>query len=344
VRRLIPVLGALAALLTACSAPSQGPQSSPTASTAPAVPGYRLVADLPLPGNGSRWAYSVLDARSGRLYLAHQGTGQIVVVDTAQQRVVTTVPGVDSVQGLALSGTGRLYATATARDQVAVIDTASGRVVDRVSAGGGPDGLTYVSSSSRLFVSDGRDGGEMVVDATSDRPRMQIGLGPGPADSQFDPWTGRVLVTIAGSSELVAIDPATERVVARYPLPGCQGADGLAVDVATQDRAFVSCGGNARLLCVDLGTGQSTSSLGVGTGPDLMALDLALHRLYVASESGVLTVIDTAGTDPLVLTHGLAGRGAHSVAVDPNTHLVYLPLPGPGGRSVLRVLAPAPDA
>ena len=41
-----------------------------------------------------------------------------------------------------------------------------------------------------------------------------------------------------------------------------------------------------------------------------------------------------------MLTHGFAGPGAHSVAVDPNTHLVYLPLANLGGRSVLRVLAP----
>jgi DNA-binding beta-propeller fold protein YncE len=339
VRRLTPLLAVLAALVAGCGAPPGVP--GPTASDiGPSLPGYRLVADLPLPGDGSRWSYQALDARSGRLYLAHQGDGQVVVLDTAQQKVVAIVPGIDSVQGLALSGTGRLYASSNARNQVAVIDLASGRVIDRVAVGGGPDGLTYASSVGRLFVSDSRDGSETVVDAATDRPLTRIDVGPAPADSQFDPWTGRVLVAVGGSQQLVAIDPAAERVVARYPLPGCQDADGLAVDVSSQDRAFVSCGGNARLLCVDLGSNQPTSSLPVGARPDLLALDLALHRLYVASESGVLTVIDTAGTDPVVLSRGQVGRGAHTVALDPTSHLIYLPVTESSGSSVLRVLSP----
>jgi DNA-binding beta-propeller fold protein YncE len=75
-------------------------------------------------------------------------------------------------------------------------------------------------------------------------------------------------------------------------------------------------------------------------GPDTLALDPTLHRLYVASASGVLTVIDTAGSELTVLARGYAGPEAHSVAVDPDTHLVYLPLAGVRGRSVVRVLAP----
>jgi DNA-binding beta-propeller fold protein YncE len=147
-------------------------------------------------------------------------------------------------------------------------------------------------------------------------------------------------VSSSGARELVAVDPVSEAVVARYPMPGCDDADGVQVDVSTEDRAFVGCGGNARLQRVDLVTGRAGASLEVGAGPDLLAIDLALHRLYVASESGVLTVVDTAGDEPSVLTRGFAGPNAHSVAVDPNTHLVYLPLGNLGGRSVLRVLAP----
>ena len=50
--------------------------------------------------------------------------------------------------------------------------------------------------------------------------------------------------------------------------------------------------------------------------------------------------MDTAGAEPTVLTRGFAGPAAHSVAVDPDTHQVYLPLASLNGRSVLRVLAP----
>jgi len=338
VRRLTAFVGpALAVLLTACAAAG----AVPGPSVAAAVPGYRTVADLPLPGGASRWSYQVFDPRTSRLYLAHQGGSEVVVVDTQQQRVVATVPGIESVHGLALaSSIGRLYAGAEARGEVAVIDLASARVVARVPTGSGPDGVAYAASAGRLFVADGTSGAETVVDVRSNRAMARLDVGDGPSDTEVDPASGRVLVPVGGGRALVAIDATSLAVVARYPLPGCDDADGVQVDVSSLDRAFVSCGGNARLQGIDLGTGAMDPPIEVGTGPDLMGIDLALHRLYVASESGVLTVVDTAGAEPAVLTRGFAGPDAHSVAIDPNTHLVYLPLAGVGGRSVLRVLAP----
>ena len=328
--------GVVAACATAGRAsPPAGPD------TAAAVPGYRTVAEVRLPGAAARWDYQLLDGRTGRLYLAHQGADQVVVVDTAQLRVVGTVPAIESVQGLALApALGRLYAAATARNEVAVIDVTSGEVLARVPAGEAPDGLAYVSSPARLFVSDSGGTAETIIDVESNRPRGRIELGAGLGDSQYDPWTGRVLVAVAARHELVALDPRSEKVVARYPLPGCDGAQGVQVDVAGQDRAFVACEGNGRLLALDLDTGRVTASLEVGADPDVLSLDPALHRLYVASESGVLTVVDAAGQGLAVLARGPAGPNAHSVAVDPDTHLVYLPLASVQGRSVLRVLAP----
>ena len=340
-RRLIAVPGlAIVALLAACAMPgATSPAGGDTA--AAAVPGYRTVADLPLPGGSSRWAYQVLDSRTGRLYLAHQGASEVVIVDTLQQRVIATVPGIESVHGLALAAAiGRLYAAANAGGEVAVIDLASARVVARVPTGAGPDGVAYASSAGRLFVANGAGGGETIVDVRSNRPLARVDVGDAPSDSQIDPSSGRVLVSSSGRRELVALDPVSQMVVARYPIPSCDDADGVQVDVSRQDRAFVSCGGNARLEGVDLVTGRASPPLEVGAGPDLLAIDLALHRLYVASESGILTVVDTAGVEPTVLTRGFAGPDAHSVAVDPDTHLVYLPLASVGGRSVLRVLAP----
>jgi YVTN family beta-propeller protein len=341
VQRLTALLGAaLAVLVVACAAPGV-PLQAADASTAVTVPGYRLVTDLPMTGGPSRWEYAVLDSAGDRLYLAHRGASQVVVVDTVAPQVVATVSGIDSVHGLALApGLGRVYASASGRDEVAVIDVASARVVARVPAGRGPNGLAFVSSPGRLFVSDEHGTGDTVIDALTDRPRSRVELGQGVGDSQFDPWSGRVLVAVASRHELVALDPGSEAVVATYPLPGCEGADAVQVDVSGRDRVFVDCATNARLVGVDLDTGRVSPALEVGAGPDVMALDPALHRLYVASESGVLTVVATDGLDLQVVASGEAGPDAHSVAVDPDTHLVYLPLASVDGRPVLRILAP----
>jgi len=105
-------------------------------------------------------------------------------------------------------------------------------------------------------------------------------------------------------------------------------------------RVFVACESNAKLVVLDLATRRVTDVMKVGDGPDVLALDPALHRLYVASESGNLAVFE-AGPRVRKPGSGNAGPNAHSVSVDPGTHVVYLPLTDVSGHPVLRELVPA---
>ncbi len=67
------------------------------------------------------------------------------------------------------------------------------------------------------------------------------------------------------------------------------------------------------------------ANLPVGGGPDSVAYDPDLHRLYSAGVAGVLTVIEQDGPNTYhrlgaVKTH----YGAHTLAVDPVSHRVYV--------------------
>jgi hypothetical protein len=62
----------------------------------------------------------------------------------------------------------------------------------------------------------------------------------------------------------------------------------------------------------------------------------------VAAEDGVLTVLARDAGGVREIARGSAGPNAHSVAVDPETHHIYLPLMNVGGRPVLRELAVEP--
>ena len=98
--------------------------------------------------------------------------------------------------------------------------------------------------------------------------------------------------------------------------------------------------GNATLAVVDLRTMRTTQRLRVGDDPDVLAWDPEWRRLYVASESGVLSSFWVVG-DTLLPLGDLRVPRAHTVSVDPRSHRVYLPLESVGGRPVLRVLEPA---
>jgi len=321
-------------LAIACS-----PGGSRTGESA-AVPGYQVVRDVRLPGDTSRWDYQVYDPGSHRLYIAHLGASQIVIYDTLGQRVAGVIDGVDQVHGLVLApDLGRLYASATGRNQVAVVDTSRLKVVATAPTGDYPDGLAYVPDAGKVYVSNEHDSFDTVLDARTNRSLGRVEVGGAIGNTQYDPATHLVNVASGSDNRLVVIDPGRDAVLGRYPLSGCDGAHGVYLDSPEQHRIFVACEGNARLAVFDLGAKTVTTVVRVGDGPDVLALDPNLHRLYVASESGTLSVFDVAGPVRRV-AEGSAGPNAHSVAVDPDSHLVYLPLTDVAGHPVLRELRP----
>ena len=301
-------------------------------------PVLTLVADVPLPGGTGRFDYQSLDPESGRLYIAHMGTGRLLVFDTKANRVVQSIPGFPTVTGvLAVPALHRVYASAAGSHQLDVLDAATLRVRARLGGIRFPDGIAYATEAGKIFVSDEFGRQEVVVDARADSILARIPLGGEAGNTQYDSVAKRIWVTVQTRNQLVAIDPVTERVVGRFDLAGADHPHGFYLD-APRRLAYVSCEGNAKLLVVDLTTMRVTESHSVGKDPDVLAFDPGLRRLYVASEAGVVSVFQERDRTLRPIGEYRA-PAAHSVAVDPTTHRVYLPLKDVGGRPVLRILA-----
>jgi DNA-binding beta-propeller fold protein YncE len=150
-----------------------------------------------------------------------------------------------------------------------------------------------------------------------------------------DPTSRQMLVDVHSRNELAVIDPATLAVTRRMPLPGCDHDHGLALDPAHR-LAFVACDANATLLSVDLDTWQILDIQRVGDDPDVLAYDPTAGRLYVAAESGWLTILDQHDRRLTIADRAHLADNAHVVAVDPATHRSYYPVPhGPDGRPAL---------
>jgi DNA-binding beta-propeller fold protein YncE len=110
------------------------------------------------------------------------------------------------------------------------------------------------------------------------------------------------------------------------PLPGCDHDHGLTID-SPHRLAFIACDGNGALLTLDLNTWRITGTATVGDGPDVLAYDPRASRLYVAAESGQVTVLQRHGRRLDVISSGYLAENAHVVAVDPGTGRSYYPVP-----------------
>ncbi|MFL6110908.1 MAG: YncE family protein [Catenulispora sp.] len=300
----------------------------------------RQTASVPLPGDPSRFDYAGLDAKAGLLFIAHLGAGQVVEVDVAAGKVVRTIDGISAVHGvLVVPELRRVFATATGANQMVVLDEDTGAILSRTPTGAFPDGLAYDPVRRAVWTTDESGGSETVIDPTG-AARGTVELGGEAGNNAFDPVSGTILVDVQSRNQLAQIDPATLAVTRHLDLPGCDHDHGLALDAA--DRlAFVACDGNARLLTVDLNAWRVTANIPVGVDPDVLGWDQAAKRLYVACESGWLTIADLHGKTLASAASAHFADGAHIVAVDPATHRSYYPIAdGPAGKPVLLVEEP----
>lgn len=301
----------------------------------------RAVGDVALPGSANRFDYQSVDPERRRLYISHMDAGRVIVFDLDGGRVVAEVGGTPRVTGVwAVPSQHAIYASAAGAHAVVVIDEQTLKVTATIGRMRFPDGIAYAPAEQKVFVSDEAGGVDVVIDARTNRERSTIALGGEAGNTHYDSVSHCVLVAVQTRNQLVAIDPGSERVVARYELPGADHPHGFTIDEPGR-LAFVSCEGNGQLLVVDLRTMQVLSHQAVGDEPDVLAWDAAWRRLYVASESGVLnSFVADGGT--LHPTGEIRAAHAHTVAVDPRTHRVYLPLENISGRPVLRILEPTP--
>lgn len=310
---------------------------TPGARSAAAV--LTKVADIPMPGRPVRFDYQVFDPSNERLYIAHMSADQLVVVDTAKREVLANLDGFRDVHGVTLAPQiHRLYASVTGKHEVVAVDTGTLKIVGSAGPVVYPDGLAYAPAQNKVFVSDEHGGVDAVVDASTNRLIGNISLGGGAGNTVYDSGSGHVLVAVHGLNLLAVIDPVTDTIIQRLALPGLKNPHGIALDNGGR-LAFVAGEENHTLALIDLKTLTELATYQVGEDPDVLAYDPGLKRLYVSAESGTVTVFANEGRK-LKLLGSIQMPHAHTVSVDPKTHLVYFPLQDIDGRPVLRVMQP----
>jgi DNA-binding beta-propeller fold protein YncE len=289
------------------------------------------VADIPMPGPAVRFDYQTFDASSGRLYIAHMNADHLVVFDTSKRQVVANLDGFERVHGVNVAPEiHRLYASVTGNRQVAAVDTESLKTLGTAGPITYPDGLAYVPKQNKVFVSDEHGAVDAVIDGASNKLIANIPLRGGAGNTVYDSVSGYILIAVHGVNLLAVIDPATNQIVSRIPLPGIKNPYGIALDTGGRI-AFIAGEENHSLAMVDLQTMKILSTYEVGEDPDVLAYDPSLKRLYVSAESGTVTIFQNHGKS-LTLLGSLEMPHAHTVSVDPKTHLVYLPLENVDGH------------
>jgi DNA-binding beta-propeller fold protein YncE len=301
------------------------------------------VADVPLPGGATRFDYQEIDKAKGQLVVAHMNDNSVLILDVADGSVRASLPNIPTPRGVAVADdVGIIFVTSTP-SHVVLIDNTTLTESTRVTTGTAPDGDGWDPDDKILGVSDQGDGALSLIANSGMGTRTAVPLGTETGNVVYDPTRKQFWITVVRSSppdQLVEVEPTSATVTTRIDLPGCDGAHGLRLH-PDGNSAFIACENNDMLARVDLGGAHAVSLGATGAGPDVLSLDPGLGWLYVAAESGDLTVFDIAQPGVALVGHDHPGASSHTVAADPATHRVFFPLPkGSNGTPVLRIMKP----
>lgn len=282
---------------------------------------------LPKSGALSILDYLTIDGRD--LFVTNVSDGEVDKIalggsslTTAPIAVLAGPPAahgvvVDPVSGLA-------YVTRSEANTVDVFDPATMRLVKRIPVADDADAIFYDPANKLVYADSGDAKVATVIDPATRAKVATIPLGGAPEFAAFDGRTGLLYQNLKDANSVVAVDLAKRSVTGRWPLDQCVGPSGMAIDVA-QRRLFVVCSGNARLVVFSLDNHRVGSTMAIGGGPDSVAYDPVLHRVYATGRSGVLSVIQQDSPDRYRRLDQISLHyGAHTLVVDPASHQLYV--------------------
>jgi YVTN family beta-propeller protein len=282
---------------------------------------YGVVDKLKVGGEG-KWDYPSLDSASHRLYLS-RGT-HVLVVDTADGKVLGDIADTAGVHGIAIAADlGRGFISAGKSNQVKVFDLNTRQVLTTLDVGSKPDAILYDQPTHQVFAFNGHSNNVSVIDAKTSAVVATVALGGGPEFAQTD-GSGMIYVNIESKNELAALDARQHKVTAHWPLPGCEGPTGLALDTA-HHRSFSVCA-NAKMAILDTSTGKAIATLPIGAHADGAAFDRDRQDAFSANGDGTLTVVHETDADHFAVAQIVTtAPGARTIALDGATHKIYLP-------------------
>jgi DNA-binding beta-propeller fold protein YncE len=287
--------------------------------------------------------YVTAEPGTGRVFVS-RGT-HVMVVDGATGKVIGDIPDAPRVHGVGLAEkAGHGFTTNGGDSTVTMFDLKTLTSLRKIKVPvGGLDGIMYDEADDRIILTNHSRpiGTAVAIDPASGNIVGSAELEDNAPEGAASDGKGRLFVNNEGKNTIQVLDAKSMKVLASWPLAGCDGPTGIAYD-ATSNRIFSGCGKSS--VVVDASSGKVVATIPNGDGVDALGWDPVQKLIYIpAGRDGNVTVVHQDSPDKYTVVATVPTmRGAKTIAVDPVRHVAYLfqpeygpaPAPGPG--------APAP--
>lgn len=266
-----------------------------------------------------------------QLYVAHTPNNNLDVIDCATGKYLRSIPSLEGIAGALVSEEHDLVFTSNrGENTVGVFAAGHEDALTKVTVGVKPNGLAYDPGRALLIAANVGDpslAGSFTVSVVDVSARAMITDIPVPGRTRwaiFDPDTGRFYINIAHPPQIVVIESANPRRVARaFPISSV-GPHGLDLDPVTR-RLFCACDGKA-LVALDARSGLELARAELAGVPDVIVFNRDRRHLYVAiGDPGLIEVFETDGMRQVEAIR--TEKGAHTLGFDQTYAMVYAFLP-----------------
>jgi YVTN family beta-propeller protein len=309
---------------------------SATTTVKAAMPHYLVKERMSL-GAPTKWDFTDIDQIRHRLYLSRGDHVQVLQLPSGKP--IGEIPNTAGVHGIAFAQDLNLGFTSNgASNSVTVFDLETMKIKQEIKIPGiNPDVILYEPLSHKLFTFNGKSHDVSVIDARTLAVVATIEATGRPEFAVSD-GAGKIFFNIEDNAGINVIDVASNSIVERWVLKGCDEPSGLAID-AKRARLFSTCQ-NKVMAVTDARTGERVANVGIGEHPDAVVYDADTQRIFTSNGGGggTLTIIHQNDSDHYTVAENVATeKGAKTMAFDNVSKTVYLPTVVNSNFSVLVV-------
>ena len=269
-------------------------------------------------GSPGGWDYIAVGP-DHKIYVSH-GT-QVNILDQQSGDSVGVIPNTTGVHGIAFDGS-RGYTSNGRLNTVTVFDIKTSAVLKQIPVGQNPDAIMYDPFSKKIITCNGRSHDLSVIDPESGAVVSTIALDGKPETAVSDE-AGKIFINIEDKNKIAEVHITTGKVLNGWSIAPGDGPTGLAIDTRTK-RLFAGC--DKLLIVVDAANGHIVDKLTIGDGCDGVGFDSNLKYVFASCGEGKLSVVQEISANSFkVIDNVPTVRSARTLAVDGNTHEVFLP-------------------
>jgi YVTN family beta-propeller protein len=291
--------------------------------------GYALAKSYKIASSGG-WDYIAVNGN--KIYASH-GT-QVNILDEKTGDSIGYIPNTTGVHGIAFDESlGKGYTSNGRLNNITVFDLKTNQVLKQIAVGQNPDAIMFDPFSKKIITCNGRSNDLSIVDPVTEAVVATISLEGKPETAVSDEM-GKIYINIEDKSKIAVVDISSNKVVNSWSIAPGESPTGLAIDLKTR-RLFAGC--DKQLIVVDADNGNIVEKVAIADGCDGVAFDKNIQYVFASCGEGKLSVIHEVSAKEFTLLENVpTKRSARTIAVDDQTHEVFLPAaemePAPAGQ------------